>query len=63
MLAKAAAVVQKDFLTAFRYRNGMFLTAFAPTMHLLLSFYLTHSIGPQYRPDGISYFSFLLVGT
>ena len=63
MLAKAAAVVQKDFLTAVRYRNGMFLTAFAPTMHLLLSFYLAHSIGPQYHPDGISYFSFLLVGT
>jgi ABC-2 type transport system permease protein len=63
MLAKAAAVVQKDFLTAVRYRNGMFLTAFAPTMQLLLSFYLAHSVGPQYRPDGISYFSFLLVGT
>lgn len=63
MLAKAAAVVQKDFLTAVRYRNGMFLTAFAPAMQLLLSFYLAHAVGPQYRPDGIPYFSFLLVGT
>jgi ABC-2 type transport system permease protein len=63
MLAKAAAVVQKDFLTAVRYRNGMFLTAFAPAMQLLLTFYLAHAVGPQYRPDGISYFSFLLVGT
>ena len=63
MLAKAAAVVQKDFLTAVRYRNGMFLTAFAPAMQLLLSFYLAHAVGTQYRPEGISYFSFLLVGT
>ena len=63
MLAKAAAVVQKDFLTAVRYRNGMFLTAFAPAMQLLLSFYLAHAVGPQYRPEGFSYFSFLLVGT
>lgn len=63
MLAKAAAVVQKDFLTAVRYRNGMFLTAFAPAMQLLLSFYLAHAVGPQYRPDGFSYFSFLLAGT
>lgn len=63
MLAKAAAVVQKDFLTAVRYRNGMFLSAFAPAMQLLLSFYLAHAVGPQYRPDGFSYFSFLLVGT
>jgi len=63
MLAKAAAVVQKDFLTAVRYRNGMFLTAFAPAMQLLLSFYLAHAVGPQYRPEGFSYFSFLLIGT
>lgn len=63
MLAKAAAVVQKDFLTAVRYRNGVFLTAFAPAMQLFLSFYLAHAVGPQYRPDGFSYFSFLLVGT
>jgi ABC-2 type transport system permease protein len=63
MLAKAAAVLQKDFLTAVRYRNGMFLTAFAPGMQLLLSFYLAHAVGPQYRPEGFSYFSFLLVGT
>lgn len=63
MLAKAAAVVQKDFLTAVRYRNGMFLTAFAPGMQLLLSVYLAHAVGPQYRPDGFSYFNFLLVGT
>ena len=63
MLAKAAAVVQKDFLTAVRYRNGMFLTAFAPAMQLLLSFYLAHAVGPLYRPEGFSYFSFLLIGT
>lgn len=63
MLAKAAAVVQKDFLTAVRYRNGMFLSVFAPAMQLLLSFYLAHAVGPQYRPEGFSYFSFLLVGT
>lgn len=63
MLAKAAAVVQKDFLTAVRYRNGMFLSAFAPAMQLLLSFYLAHAVGPLYRPDGLSYFGFLVVGT
>jgi ABC-2 type transport system permease protein len=63
MLAKAAAVVQKDFLTAVRYRNGMLLNAFGPVMQLLLWLYLARAVGPQYRPDGISYFSFLLVGT
>ncbi len=62
MLAKAAAVLQKDLLTAVRYRNGLALSAFGPAMQLLLSLYLAHAIGPQFRPDGISYFSFLLVG-
>ncbi len=63
MLAKAAAVIQKDFLTAVRYRNGMFLSGFAPTMQLLLSLYLARAVGPHFRPDGIPYFGFLLVGT
>jgi ABC-2 type transport system permease protein len=63
MLAKAAAVVQKDFLTAVRYRNGVLLSAFAPAMQLLMSFYLAHAVGPQFRPEGISFFNFLLIGT
>lgn len=63
MLAKAAAVVQKDFLTAVRYRNGLFFSAFSPAMQLLLSLYLAHAVGPGFRPEGISYFSFLLIGT
>lgn len=63
MLAKAAAVLYKDLLTAIRYRNGLFLSAFGPTTQLVLSFYLAHAVGPQFRPEGISYFSFLLVGT
>ena len=49
MLAKAAAVVQKDFLTAVRYRNGVLLSAFAPAMQLLMSFYLAHAVGPHRR--------------
>lgn len=63
MLAKAAAVVQKDFLIAVRYRNGMVLSAFAPAMQLLLSLYLARAVGPQFRPEGIPYFGFLLIGT
>ncbi len=63
MLAKAAALLQKDVLTALRYRNGLFLSAVGPAMQLLLSFYLAHAVGPQFQPDGMPYFSFLLVGT
>lgn len=63
MFAKAAAILHKDLLTAIRYRNGLFLGAFGPAAQLVLSFYLAHAVGPQFRPEGIPYFSFLLVGT
>jgi len=63
MAAKAAAVLQKDFLTAIRYRNGLLLSAFAPAAQLLTFYYLSRAVGPQFRPEGLPYFSFLLVGT
>ena len=63
MLAKAGAVLQKDFLTAVRYRNGLFLTTFGPATQLLLSYYLARAVGPQFRPEGMSYFTFLVIGT
>ena len=63
MIAKATAVLQRDFLTAIRYRNGLLLSVFAPTAQLLTFYYLSRAVGPQFRPEGIPYFSFLLVGT
>ncbi|HEY4052700.1 MAG TPA: ABC transporter permease [Terriglobales bacterium] len=60
---KAAAVIRKDFLTAIRYRNGLLFNAFAPVTQLLLFYYLARSVGPQFRPEGMPYFLFLLVGT
>ena len=63
MAAKAAAVLQKDFLTAVRYRNGLLLSTFAPAAQLLTFYYLARAVGPQFRPEGMPYFTFLLVGT
>ena len=63
MLAKAAAVLQKDLLTSIRSRNGLLLSAFAPAAQLLTFFYLSRAVGSQFRPEGMPYFTFLLVGT
>jgi ABC-2 type transport system permease protein len=63
ILDKAAAVVKKDFLTALRYRNGLLLNAFAPAAQLVMFYYLARAVGPQFRPEGMPYFLFLLVGT
>jgi ABC-2 type transport system permease protein len=63
ILDKAAAIIKKDFLTALRYRNGLMLNAFAPVAQLVMFYYLARSVGPQFRPEGMPYFLFLLVGT
>jgi ABC-2 type transport system permease protein len=63
ILDKAAAVIRKDALTALRYRNGFFLNAFAPAAQLVMFYYLAQSIGQQFRPEGLPYFVFLVIGT
>lgn len=63
ILDKAAAVVKKDLLTAIRYRNGLILNTVAPLAQLATFYYLSRSVGPQFRPEGIPYFLFLLIGT
>ena len=60
---KAAAVIKKDLLTSIRYRNGLLLNAFAPVAQLVMFYYLARAVGPQFRPEGMPYFLFLLVGT
>jgi len=60
---KAIVVLKKDFLSAVRYRNGLLLNAFAPAGQLVMFYYLARSVGPQFRPEGMPYFTFLLVGT
>jgi len=63
ILDKAAAVIRKDFLTSIRYRNGLMFNAFAPITQLVMFYYLARAVGPQFRPEGMPYFLFLLVGT
>ena len=60
---KSMAVLKKDFLTAVRYRNGFVFTIIAPAAQLATFYYLSRAIGPQFHPDGMPYFLFLLVGT
>lgn len=60
---KAAAVLKKDLLTAIRYRNGLVLNLISPLAQLAAFYYLSRSIGPQFRPEGMPYFLFLLIGT
>jgi len=60
---KIFAVLKKDAITALRYHNGFVLTAAAQAAQLATFYYLARAVGPQFRPEGMPYFLFLLVGT
>jgi ABC-2 type transport system permease protein len=57
------AVLKKDILTAVRYRNGFIFGLVASGAQLATFYYLCRAIGPQFRPEGMPYFVFLIVGT
>jgi len=63
ILDKALAVLKKDALTALRCRNGFVFAIISPAAQLATFYYLSRAVGPQFRPEGMPYFLFLLVGT
>jgi ABC-2 type transport system permease protein len=63
ILDKARAVLKKDILTALRYRNGFVRSVISPAVQLGTFYYLSRAVGPEFRPEGMPYFLFLLIGT
>jgi ABC-2 type transport system permease protein len=63
IIEKIIAVVKKDAITAVRYRNGFVLSGLAQVAQLATFYYLARAVGPQFRPEGMPYFLFLLIGT
>lgn len=63
VLDKITAIFRRDLLTSIRYRSGFVMTAFGILAELATFYYLSYAIGPRFRPRGMEYFSFLLVGT
>ncbi len=63
VLDKMVAIARRDLLTAIRYRTGFLITAAGAMAELAAFYYLSRAIGPGFRPEGVDYFPFLLVGT
>ncbi|MGC2248558.1 MAG: ABC transporter permease [Terriglobales bacterium] len=63
ILDKLAAILRRDLLTAIRHRSGFVMTLAGLFTELAAFYYLSRAIGPGFRPDGVGYFPFLLVGT
>jgi len=60
---KLTAILRRDLLTAVRHRSGFLIAAFGLLMELAAFYFLSRAIGPGFRPEGVEYFPFLLVGT
>lgn len=60
---KLLLTFKRDLLLSLRHRKGFFVQAVSVLAQLLGAYYLARSIGPSFRPDGMSYFPFLLIGT
>jgi len=60
---KILVIARRDLLTAMRYRAGFWSHIIATLGEIAGFYFLARAIGPGYRPDGVSYFPFLLVGT
>jgi ABC-2 type transport system permease protein len=63
LLDKMWAIARRDLLTAIRYRTGFLITAAGAVAELAAFYYLSRAVGPSFRPDGVEYFPFLIVGT
>jgi len=62
-LDKLYAILRRDLLTAIRHRSGFIVTLVGVFTELAAFYFLSRAIGPGFRPDGVEYFPFLLVGT
>lgn len=60
---KLGAIVRRDVLTTVRYRNGFLLGAIGVFTEMLAFFYLSRAVGPAFRPEGVDFFAFLVVGS
>jgi ABC-2 type transport system permease protein len=62
-LDKLSAILRRDLLTAVRHRTGFAITVLGLLTQLAAFYFLSRAIGPGFRPGGVEYFPFLLVGT
>lgn len=59
---KALAMIKKDVLSAMRYRNGFVFEVLSPVTQLAALYYLAKAVGNEFRPEGMPYFLFLVIG-
>src|SRR5690349_3700379 len=62
IMDKMFAILRRDLLVASRYRGAAWLLTVGLLVEIAGSYYLAKAIGPGFRPGGMEYFPFLLIG-
>ena len=60
---KLFAILRRDLLISVRHRAGFLMTLAGVLIEVTAFYYLARAVGPGFRPDGVEFFPFLLVGT
>jgi ABC-2 type transport system permease protein len=63
MTDKLLALARRDLLTATRYRSGLAFQLLSVLGEVAGLFFLARAVGPGFRPDGMDFFPFLLIGS
>jgi ABC-type polysaccharide/polyol phosphate export permease len=63
LFEKLSLIVLRDLRTGIRYRGGFWMEVIGTFAELGTFFFLAAAIGGAYRPQGMDFFSFLVVGT
>jgi len=60
---KLFVLARRDLLSALRYRSFAWLGFLGTLAEIGSFYYLGRAVGPGFRPEGLSYYSFLIIGT
>jgi ABC-2 type transport system permease protein len=63
MSDKLLALFRRDLLTTARYRSGVVFQFVSVLGEVAGLFFLARAVGPGFRPDGMGFFPFLLIGS
>jgi ABC-2 type transport system permease protein len=62
-MRKLRAVLKQQLLSTLRYRGSVLNPVVTILAELAGFYFLAKAIGPQFRPEGVDYFSFVLIGS
>jgi ABC-2 type transport system permease protein len=63
MIGKLRALLRRDLLTVVHYRTSLVLHFAGILGEVAGLYFLARAVGPGFRPDGLPFFPFLLVGS